>query len=213
MNTERAMTIVCGTDFSERSRSAMTVAVALAARLDATELWLVHVLDPTISSLDAAAKQALETASQQRLADEGARLAVNIQRGKLRLNPAVLVGPVSDTLLGFANEKQARLIVVSSQGHSSSFIHRVGGTSERLAQSAQLPVLVVGDDAPFEAWAKTERPLRLLLAVDWSRSCEAAIRWVRALRGSSGSSGSSSVDVVVGHVYNSEFPGDGPSRY
>lgn len=201
------MTIVCGTDFSERSRSAMPVAVALAARLNATELWLVHVLDPTIGSLDAAAKQALETAAQRRLAEEGVRLAANVQRGQLRVNHAVLVGPVSDTLLGFANEKKARLIVVSSQGHSSSFIHRVGGTSERLAQSAQLPVLVVGDDAPFEAWAKTQRPLRLLLAVDWSRSCEAAIRWVKALRESS------SVDVIVGHVYNSEFPGDGPSRY
>ena len=201
------MTIVCGSDFSQRSRSAMTVAVALAGRLNATELWLVHVLDPTIGSLDAAAKQALETAAQKRLVDEGARLAGDIRPGKLRVNHAVLVGPVSDTLLGFANEKKARLVVVSSQGHSSSFIYRVGGTSERLAQSAQLPVLVVGDDAPFEAWVKTKRPLRLLLAVDWSRSCESAIRWVRALRESS------SVDVIVGHVYNSGFPGDGPSRY
>lgn len=201
------MTIVCGTDLSERSRSAMTAAVALAVRLDATELWLVHVLDPSIGSLGTAAKQAFETAAQQRLADEGARLAINVQRGKLRVNHAVLVGAVSDTLLGFANEKKARLVVVSSQGHSSSFFHRVGRTSERLAQSAQLPVIVVRDDAPFEAWAKTERPLRLLLAVDWSRSCEAAIRWVRALRESS------SVDVIVGHVYNSAFPGDGPSRY
>ncbi len=98
-------------------------------------------------------------------------------------------------------------MVVSSLGHSASLLYRVGGTSERLAQSTQVPVLVVRNEAPFEAWAKGERPLRLLLAVDWSRSCDAAIRWVKALRETS------PVDVVVGYVYSSGFPGEGPARY
>ena len=201
------MPLVCGTDFSERSRSAMAVAAALVPRLEVTDLWLVHVLDPTTSSLDAAAQEVLKTAAQKRLAEEGARLAVHLRSVSALVHHAVLVGPASDSLLGFAEEKQARLVVVSSQGHSASFVYRVGGTSERLAQSTQLPVLVVRDEAPFEAWAKGERPLRLLLAVDWSRSCDAAIRWVKSLRESG------PVDVVAGYVYNSGFPGEGPARY
>jgi nucleotide-binding universal stress UspA family protein len=201
------MPIVCGTDFSERSRSAMAVAAALVPRLKVTELWLVHVLDPTTGSLDSAAQEALKMAAQERLAKERVRLATHVGEASVRVQQAVLVGPVSDTLLGFAEQKKARLVVVSSQGHSASFVYRVGGTSERLAQSTQLPVLVVRDDGPFEAWAKGERPLRLLLAVDWSRSSDAAIRWVKALRELS------FVDVVAGYVYNSGFPGEGPARY
>jgi len=198
------MPIVCGTDFSERSRSATAVAAALVSRLNATELWLVHVLDPTTGSLDPTAQEALKTAAEKRLAEEAARLQ---EPTRARVQHAVLVGTASDTLLGFAEDKGARLVVVASRGHSASLVLRVGGTSERLAQSTQLPVLVVRDEAPFDAWAKGERPLRLLLVVDWSRSCDAAIRWVKALRESS------PVDVVVGYVYNSSFPGEGPARY
>lgn len=186
----------------------MAVAAALVPRLNAAELWIVHVLDPTTGALDSAAQEALAAAAQERLAEEGARLAASVpEGGKLRVHHAVLVGPASDTLLGFAEEKKARLVVVSSQGHSASLVYRVGGTSERLAQSTHLPVLVVRDDAPFDAWAKGERPLRLLLAVDWSRSCDAAIRWVKALRESS------PVDVIAGYVYNSGFSGEGHARY
>lgn len=201
------MPVVCGTDFSERSRSAMAVAALLTPRLRATELWLVHALDPATSSLDSAAHEAVSGAAQQRLAKEGARLAADIRDAGIRVRHAVLNGSASDTLLEFAEEKQARLVVVSSQGHKASVVYRVGSTSERLAQSAPLPVLVVRDSGPFEAWAKGARPLRLLLAVDWSRSCDAAIRWVKALREAS------PVDIVVGYIYNSEFPGEGPARY
>ncbi len=201
------MSIVCGTDFSERSRSAIAVAGALASRLKVTELWLVHVLDPATRSLDSAAHEAVRTAALKRLAEEAARLAAELGDTSLRVHPAVLLGSTSDTLLEFSEQKQAQLVVVSSEGHRASSVYRVGGTSERLAQAARLPVLVVRDGGPLEAWAKGERPLRLLLAVDWSRSCEAAIRWVKALRASS------PVDVVVGYVYNSGFPGEGPARY
>src|SRR5690606_17793401 len=204
---ELIMPIVCGTDLSERSQSATTVAAALLTRLKARELWLVHVLDPTTGSLDSAAQAALEAAAQSRLAEEGARLAAQLRDASARVHHAVLLGSASDTLLEFAEEKKARLVVVSSQGHSASSVYRVGGASERLAQSSQLPVLVVRDAAPFAAWTKGERPLRLLLAVDWSRSCDAAIRWVKALRESS------PVDVVAGYVYNSGFFGEGSARY
>ncbi len=201
------MPIVCGTDFSERARSAIDVAVALAPRLEAAEVWLVHVLDPTTGSLDLEAQRALEAAARRRLADEVARVAARLGDTGVRVSHAIVVGPTSDALHGFAEEKKARLVVVASQGHSASFIYRIGGTSERLAESSRSPVLVVRDESPFAAWANGDRPLRVLLAVDWSRSCDAAIRWVKQLRASS------PVDVVVGYVYASGLRGDGPDRY
>jgi nucleotide-binding universal stress UspA family protein len=43
--------------------------------------------------------------------------------------------------------------------------------------------------------------------VDWTSSCEAAIRWVEALREAG------PCDVVVGYVYYSDSTGDGARRY
>lgn len=196
--------IVCGVDFSQRSQAVVDVAAALGRRLEATELWLVHVLDPTASSLDAAAHEALNAAAHKRLREEAQRLA---ERTGVRAQHKVLKGATSDALLRFTEEIQARLLIVASQGHSSSSIIRVGGTSERLAQSTAVPVLVVRDGAPFVAWAQGVRPLRVLLAVDWTRSCDAAIRWVNALRELG------PVDVIVGHVYYSDSWPDGVGRY
>lgn len=198
------MPIICGTDFSNRARAALEVAAGLAPRLKAAELWLVHVLDPTTDSLGPAALEASKAAAEKRLRVEAESLG---ERASVHVHHLVLVGSASEALLAFAEEKKARLVVVASQGHGTSFVLRVGGTSERLAQSTQIPVLVVRDGGPFEAWVKGERPLRLLLAIDWSRSCDAAIQWVKALRELS------PVDVVVGYVYSSGYPGEGPARY
>lgn len=198
------MLIVCGTDFSERSRAALAAATALASRLEDADLWLVHVLDPATDSLDSEAGMAVRTAAQRRLKEEASYLQ---ERTSSHVHDVVLTGVASDALLGFAQARQAGLLIVASQGHGASPLYRVGGTSERLAQSSQLPVLVVRDAIPFEAWAKGERPLRVLLAVDWTRSCEAAIRWVKLLREAG------TCDVLVGYVYYSGADGDGAGRY
>lgn len=201
------MRIICGTDFSDQSGAAVTAAAVLVARTRATELWLVHVLDSTTGSLGSDVLEVVKTVALERLESESVRIAERVRDAGAQLHHAVLVGPASETLLRFAEEKQALLLVVSSLGHGSSFVLRVGGTSERIAQSARMPVLIVRDAAPYEAWDREDRPLRLLLAVDWSRSCDGAIRWVKDLRKSS------PVDVVVGYIYESGFPGDGPARY
>lgn len=199
-----AMTIICGTDFSDRARAAQEVAAALVSRLNAGELWLAHVLPPSVGSLGALAAEALKSAAENRLRGEAEFLS---ERAGVRVQHVVLTGSASQALARFAEDNKASLIVVGSEGHGESSVFRVGGTSERLARSTAIPVLVLRDGSPFEAWIKGERPLRVLLAVDWSRSSDAAIRWVSRLRESS------EVDVVAGYVYNSGFPGDGTARY
>lgn len=200
LQNEEIMPIICGTDFSERARAAQEVAAALVSRLGAGELWLAHVLDASAGSLGSAAAEALKVAAERRLRSESELLS---QRAGVRVQHIVLAGPASDALLEFAKDQQASLVVVGSEGHSASFILRVGGTSERLARSSPIPVLVVRDGSPFDVWTKGERPLRVLLAVDWSRSSDAAIRWVAGLRQSA------EVDVVAGYVYR----GEGATRY
>lgn len=198
------MTIIFGTDFSERSRLAAAAAVLVASRLNDRELWLVHVLDPTMSSLDPSALESVQEATQKRLHEQALGLRQDLGVG---IHHAVLTGPASESLLAFAASKEATLIMVTSQGHSDSPFYRLGGTSERLAQTAPIPVLVVRDPAPFEAWGTGQRRLRVLLAVDWTESCEAAIKWVKGIRAAG------ACDVVVGYVYYSDFTGDGAGRY
>jgi nucleotide-binding universal stress UspA family protein len=182
-----AMSIVCGTDFSEGSEAALLSAVAIAARFEEPELWL-----------------ALETAAQNALDALAARVRPLTSAS---VHTAVLAGTPTDALPVFAEGKKATVLVVSSRGHGSSPLYRIGGTTERLVQSTALPVLVVRDAAPFEAWARGERSLRILLGVDWTASCEGAIRWVKALRRAG------PCDVVVGYVYEAGVDGDAQRRY
>lgn len=183
------MTIVCGTDFSSWSKSSLRAAAALASRLGHA-LWVVHVLDAT---QDATAIEPLGPL-HQRLDAEAKSVAT---RG-LIVNTEVLRGHRVDTLAQFARVKKAALVVVGSRGHATSPMVQLGGTSERLAHGTETPVLVVRDGDSFEAWAQGT-PLKVVVGVDATLSCEAAVRWVEKLRQVG------PVDVVLGHIY---YPGE-----
>jgi nucleotide-binding universal stress UspA family protein len=189
------MAIVCGTDLSERSRPALAAAAAIARRA-AEPLCAVHVLGGSElldELLDDAGRQRLAAAAAERLA----RVVEAVPGADgARVHQRVLVGHPVRTLLAFARAERATLVVVSSQGHAASPLYRIGGTSERIALESPLPLLVVRSAAPFEAWARGERPLRVLVAVDFTTSSLAAVGWVKALRRAG------PCEVVAGHVYD-----------
>jgi nucleotide-binding universal stress UspA family protein len=108
----------------------------------------------------------------------------------------MLEGSPHDALLSLARKEKATLVVVSSKGHGDSPLYRVGGTSERIARDATLPVLVVRDPAPFQAWARGARALRVVVGVNFSASAAAAIRWTKTL------AQAGPCDVVFAHVYH-----------
>jgi nucleotide-binding universal stress UspA family protein len=184
------MPIVCGTDLSESSHEALAAAVAIATRRGDSELLLVNVLDS--ASADDAARDALVASARRRIDADAARFASGTS---LTIRSEVLVGPAVPTLLAFAETEGAEMVVVSSKGYTNSPIYRLGGTSERVAQASETPVLVVRDSGPFVAWAKGERALKVLVGVDESASCEAAIRFVKALRRVG------PADIILGQVY------------
>jgi nucleotide-binding universal stress UspA family protein len=185
------MAIVCGTDLSERSRPALAAAAALARRTG-EPLCVVHVLGGS-ELLDDAGRERLVAAATERLERE-----VEAVPGAAGANAhrRVLVGHAVRALLAFARAESATLVVVSSQGHAASPLYRIGGTSERIALESPLPVLVVRSAEPFEAWARGERALRVLVGVDFTASALAAVQWVKALRRHG------PCEVVVGHVYD-----------
>jgi nucleotide-binding universal stress UspA family protein len=185
------MAIVAGTDFSDQGSMAVRAGAALAGRLR-EPLWLVHVLDDAIETLDERARDLLLSAADGRLDTEAGQVR-RIARGRVRTK--VLVGRPAAALLSFPAVRKPALVVVSSQGHGSSPLFRVGGTSERIALTAPVPVLVVRTAQPFERWSRRARRLRIVLGVDFTPGGEAAIAWVKALRRAG------PCDVTVAHVY------------
>jgi nucleotide-binding universal stress UspA family protein len=185
------MAIVCGTDLSERSRPALAAAAAIARRVG-EPLLLVHVVAAG-ELLEPDCRDRLAGAAREALDREAERVAGSLAGGVQR---RVAVGHAVRELLAVAAAERASLVVVSSQGHASSPLYRIGGTSERIAIESPLPVLVVRDAAPFEAWARGERPLRVLAGLDFTSSSQSAVRWVTALRRAG------PCDVVFAHLYD-----------
>jgi nucleotide-binding universal stress UspA family protein len=190
--------IVCGTDFSDSGQAAVRAAAGLATRLG-QPLRLVYVVDDAVEQLDVRARDLLVSAAAERLQELARRLPAPVRR---RLLTTVLVGKPHEALVSIA--EPSGLVVVSSQGHGSSPLFRLGGTSERIAATSPVPVLVVRDAASFEAWSRRRRPLRVVLGVDFTASSEAAIRWAKALRRAA------PCDLTVGHVY---YPDEAHRRY
>jgi nucleotide-binding universal stress UspA family protein len=183
------MTIICGTDLSERSRPGVAAAAAVAAAMRAP-LWIAHVVGESVALLEPQTREQLDAAVRERLDRETAPAP-----GGVAARHAMLEGSPHAALLSLARAEKASLVVVSSKGHGDSPFYRVGGTSERIALDAPVPVLVVRDAAPFQGWARGERALRVLVGVDFSASAAAAIRWTKEL------ATAGPCDVVFAHVY------------
>ena len=187
------MSIVCATNFSDAALRASTVAAELARKAGAP-LRLVHVLNPDSAR---AFGSALREAAEAALADEAKRL----ERLGAKVERALLVGEPAAVVREYAREQRATLVVTASPSQDTPFLG-VGGTVDRLAQALPVPLLVAREPAALEAWARGERPLKVMLGVDRSLPFEAARDWVKALRQWG------PVEVVGGRVFwpQEEYP-------
>jgi len=73
---------------------------------------------------------------------------------------------------------------------------RVGTVSERAAVEAECPVLVLRAAEPFEAWARGERRLKIVLGVSDDAACAEAVAWTTRLRSAA------ACDVIATSVYS-----------
>lgn len=183
------MEILCGTDFTQGAAEAAEVAAAFAARTD-RPLVLVHALN------QGEAEAALEKlhAEAERLRqlfpgiDVGSRLESGVADEVLTGLARPSTGPRAD------GKRFVWLIVISSLGRRAPERWVLGSVAERTCQTSPVPVILVRRAKPFISWLKGERSLRVLVGYDFSRTGEAALRWVREL------GRLAPCDIVVGHV-------------
>jgi nucleotide-binding universal stress UspA family protein len=171
------MAILCGTDFSAAAGRALTAAAHLAARTK-TRLHLVHA-----TQLDADALEGELKADHMQWV--GTRLGTEAERARA-LGADVTVhltkGPPDEALIALAAEIHAQLIVIGPLGGRAEGSFKLGGHADRLVQRSHVPVLIVRDAEPFASWLREQRPLRVVLGADLSRSTDAAMNFVDGWR-------------------------------
>lgn len=184
------MRVICGTDFSRPAAQAANAAAALAARLEET-LVLVHSNE--VARMGASSSKVVDVM----FAHVGEQLQAEAVRLRA-LGPTVktelLTGPPDEALVKLARQPATRIIVVSSLGRRAPGRWLLGSVSERTAERAAVPTLVVRDAAPFVAWARGERALKVFVAMDFTASADAALRWVKEF------ASIAPCEVVVGYV-------------
>jgi nucleotide-binding universal stress UspA family protein len=182
------MSIVVGTDFSEASARAVTAATLLAQR-SRSALHIVH-------AIELGEDQFLEeprAAFTRWVSEVLNRQAESLRRSGLSVDIHVRSAPVDQALLEVAQQASARLIVVAASQRGAK--QALGSRADRVAARAHVPVLAVRDSKPFEAWASGERPLRVLVGADFSRTSDAALGWLNEL------SQTGPCEVVLVHLY------------
>ncbi len=170
------MSIVFGTDFSERAMAAARAAAALA-RKSGEVLHLVHITEYGSGGRTTSGDESLRREVSARLEAQAAEL----RTGDTRVETQLLEGTPDEVLVEHASVVHASLLIVSHHGQRAPR-WRIGNVTERVVQGTRCPVLVVRTAAPLEAWARGERSLRILLGLDFSPPSDAAVAWVRKLR-------------------------------
>ena len=174
MNTTEIKPIICGTDFSESAAQAATIADALAQYLGAP-LTLVHSADERGEFPDHL-RTGLMNDRRPRMDKETAHL----RSLGLTFEDELLRGAPDEGVANFAARARARLVVLGASGTGSLWASRwlLGNVAERIAETSAVPTLVVRAPEPLLAWARGERPLKMFVAVDFTATSDAALRWV-----------------------------------
>ncbi|HEX7842669.1 MAG TPA: universal stress protein, partial [Kofleriaceae bacterium] len=116
----------------------------------------------------------------------------------------LLIGPPDETLVGFAETESCDLIVIAAHSHAERGRTQLGTTAARVIERTHVPVIVVRDPAPWLRFARGDRPLKILLGIDDSATCDLGVQWTLAL----GRRGP--IDVVLGAIY---YPDDAAAHY
>lgn len=185
------MPILCGTDLSEASAGALAVARALAAKRGETEVVLLHVIDPEApTSGEDHARTTLE--------------ALAAAPGAVAVRTELLVDAPDTSITSYAETEGCDLIVIAARSNTGGSLLELGTTASRVIARTTIPVILVRDPAPWLGFARGDRPLRVMLGIDDSATCDLGIQWVQALREQG------TVDVVLGAIY---YPDDAAKHY
>jgi len=171
--------ILCATDLSNFSNSAIMQAIWMARTFDA-KLYICHVIDLPMVTMHGAAYVYQE--DQIAEMKSGAMDQIqNLAAGcDLEWESIVDTGPVSSTLCRLAIEKQADLTIVATHGRTGLKRLFLGSVTERLLRTIDSPLLVV---TPPEKPAAVEIPSNeygfnhILVGCDFSKDSGRAVQF------------------------------------
>ncbi|MHB8054317.1 MAG: universal stress protein [Candidatus Aminicenantales bacterium] len=138
--------ILCPVDFSVPSRSGLSASVDLA-RLFGAKIAICHVLpilvpepvDPNFSFPVPEIDALIREDAEKRLA---ALVRDKIPEG-IKVVTLLEQGPAGKTIVNFAKETKADLVVIASNGHSGWHDLVLGSVAEKVVRHAPCPVFVV----------------------------------------------------------------------
>jgi nucleotide-binding universal stress UspA family protein len=177
----RIRQILCPIDFSPFARRALDHA-ALLARWYEAELTVLHVSPqlPTLFAMEPAPNAAtLAPFDREALGRELLKFVGETVNIAPRSQLVVRAGAAAGTILDFAAESKADLIVLGTQGRTGFERFMLGSVTEKVVRKARCPVLTV----PRGATDGPERPLfgRILCAVDFSPAADRAAQYALSL--------------------------------
>ncbi len=163
-------------------------------------LILVHAVD--LPKLGGSHDEALNWLLNNRREDLAETLTM-LRKSGVNAIERVVAGQPEDVLVETSRVESPRLLVVASIGHPGISRHLLGSVSERSAQYATCPTLVVRNARWLEEWAKGNRILKVFVCFNFTETSEAALAWVKEL------TKIGACEIVVGY---SDWPPEEKSR-
>ena len=134
--------ILCATDLSDFSNSAVMQAIGMASEFGAT-LTICHVIDLPMVSMHGAAFVYPDDQIEEMKTGALEQIHGLVKDLQLQWEAVVETGPVSTTLCRLAVERQADLAIVSTHGRTGLKRLFLGSVTERLLRTIACPLLVV----------------------------------------------------------------------
>jgi len=146
--------IIVPTDFSDRSLRALPYAVSLADRFDA-RLKIVYVNEPTLQVSDVAWVGVDDRAASEEHVEKARRTLEKIVLDQVprevRVDAEVISGDPVDTVVEFARDSGADLIVMATHGRGGLSHVLMGSVAEQIVRKAPCPVLTLKQPMPVTA--------------------------------------------------------------
>lgn len=134
------------TDFSENAEFAFDYALDAAVRRPGSVLYLLHVIPEPDAQFWKTYIYEVDNVDEKAKHDIDERIAktyLSRTPESVNLHVEIRVGKDSDTILQFAEEKNAGLIVMGRRGRSSLSKVLFGNVTEKICRKAQCAVLIV----------------------------------------------------------------------
>ena len=173
--------ILFPTDGSETAAEAFEYALSIASTHDAT-VHVLHVADSSVVSTTNVGGTVVDV-----LAEEGEQYVDELEERAEAAGVSVVTdvqqGGPADMIVEYADEYDIELIVMPTHGRDGLKRHLLGSVTERVVNTASLPVLTV---TPSEGEEFVYPPSDLLLPTDGSRCAELALDEATVLGGATG---------------------------